>query len=161
MSDQKPKPAVRIAVGVLGVVISVALIRYMLLNPSLLLKPKSDDEIIRNVRRARAIGTPADLKPLATNYGDCIVSRMITRNDARIGFMYREEPQYIGDSGWYFTAGVESQEYLDNPANYEICDVNQIANVDPQIVLLLDTPIGAAFERSPESGEFLWVEPEE
>ena len=53
-------------------------------------------------------------------------------------------------------AGDESQEYMDDPANLELYDVNTIANYDPDITPLLDEPIGQAFERD-ERGRFVRV----
>jgi len=43
--------------------------------------------------------------------------------------LYREEPRHDADSGWVFTAGTESQEYMDNPDNLAIYDVNTIAKL--------------------------------
>jgi len=48
-------------------------------------------------------------------------------------------------------SGYESQEYMDEPTNHAIYDVNTIANYDPEIVPFLNAPIGSAFERN-ESG---------
>jgi len=45
--------------------------------------------------------------------------------------MYREAPYNSIDSGWHFFAGDETQEYTDNARNFEIYDVNTIANYDP------------------------------
>lgn len=71
--------------------------------------------------------------------------------------MYREEPDFDVDSGWRFLAGVESQEYLDDPKNMAIYDVNTIANYDPEIIPFLHAPIGSAFERDAGSGDFVKV----
>ena len=48
--------------------------------------------------------------------------------------MYREAPDSKQDSGWRFFSGEESQEYVDNPDNLSIYDVNTIANYDTAIV---------------------------
>jgi len=68
--------------------------------------------------------------------------------------MYGEGPDDDVDRGWRFFAGTESQEYLDDPNNLAIYDVNTIANYDPEIIPFLDAPIGSAFERDPQSGRF-------
>ncbi len=67
--------------------------------------------------------------------------------------MYREKPDNELDSGWRFFAGDESEEYTDKPANFELYDVNTIANYEPAIVVLLNTPIGSAYMRD-GSGRF-------
>ena len=45
-----------------------------------------------------------------------------------------------GDSGWRFTAGDESEEYMDDPNNAGIYKLNTICNDDPDIISLLHTP---------------------
>ncbi len=67
--------------------------------------------------------------------------------------MYREAPYDSIDSGWHFFAGDESQEYCENPQNFEIYNVNTIANYDPEIIPLLDKAIGTAWTRN-AAGEF-------
>ncbi len=61
--------------------------------------------------------------------------------------MYREPPDLPEDSGWRFFSGSESQADLADPAHTGIYDVNTIANYDPEIIPLLEAPIGSAFER--------------
>ena len=72
--------------------------------------------------------------------------------------MYREEPDNRIDSGWRFFAGTESQEFVDNAENLSLYDVNTIANDDPDIIPLLDSPFGCAFEKEPGSREFAVAE---
>lgn len=61
--------------------------------------------------------------------------------------MYREEPDGAYDSGWRFFSGEETQEYVDDPNNIMVYDVNTIANYDPAIIPYLDSPYGSAFRR--------------
>jgi hypothetical protein len=60
------------------------------------------------------------------------------------------------DSGWRFFAGTEEQEYVDDPDNLQIYDVNTVANYDPDIIPFLRSPVGSAFERD-ASGKFVAV----
>jgi len=71
----------------------------------------------------------------------------------KINFMYREKPHNDNDSGWKFFSGFESQDYIDNPSNTQIYDVNTIANYDPDIIPFLNAPIKSAFERNQETGK--------
>jgi hypothetical protein len=48
-----------------------------------------------------------------------------------------------------------SQAYANEPAHFEIYDVNTLANYDPTIIALLDHPAPCAFERDEKSGG--WV----
>lgn len=96
------------------------------------------------------------IKPLAMRHGSCIATDMITVEGKPVGYMYREEPNNPQDSGWCFMSGYEPQEYMDEPGNHAIYDVNTIANYDPEIIPYLKTPIGSAFERN-ESGALVEV----
>ena len=89
----------------------------------------------------------AQIRDIATGHGACFATDRITVDGQRVGFMYREEPDNDIDSGWRFLAGTESDEYMNDPENMAIYDVNTIANYDPEIVPFLGAPVGAAFER--------------
>jgi hypothetical protein len=100
----------------------------------------------------------AAIRPdLAPGHGSCMATDLITVHGNRVGYMYRQKPDNEIDSGWRFFAGSESQDYVDDPANWEIYDVNTLANYDPGIIPFLDSPHGTAFERHAESGEFVAV----
>lgn len=99
----------------------------------------------------------SEIRPIATGYGGCIASGRITVDGARVGFMYREAPQNERDSGWCFTAGDETPDYMDDSKNHEIFDVNTIANYDRDIIAHLGAPIGSAFERDADFGAFVPV----
>jgi hypothetical protein len=94
------------------------------------------------------------IHPLATGHGGCIASDLVTVHGQKVGYMYREEPSEPTLSGWVFLAGTESQEYMNDAANFEVYDVNTIANYDPEIISFLDAPCGVAFARNPETGQF-------
>jgi hypothetical protein len=83
---------------------------------------------------------------------------MITVQGLKVGFMYRQEPTERYDSGWTFTAGVESQYYMDVVSNHAIYDVNTIANYDPDIIPFLEEPVGSAYERDRSTGLFFPVD---
>ena len=77
----------------------------------------------------------------------CIASSRITVEGCKVGYCYREKPDGDWDSGWRFTAGDESEEYMDDPNNAGIYKLNTICNDDPDIIALLHTPAPCAFER--------------
>lgn len=101
-------------------------------------------------------------KPLVQYRGACFATDRITVEGKRVGYMYREKPDATSkvlDTGWRFQAGDESQTYMDDPHNSAIYDVNTIANYDPDIIPLLDAPIGSAFERDGTTGRLLATDP--
>ena len=83
----------------------------------------------------------------------CIATNRITVEGCRVGYCYREKPDGDWDSGWRFTAGDESEAYMDDPNNAGIYKLNTICNDDPDIIPLLNTPAPCAFERD-ENGVF-------
>jgi len=83
----------------------------------------------------------------------CIATNRITVEGYKVGYCYRENPDGGWDSGWRFTAGDESDEYMDDPNNAGIYKLNTICNDDPDIISLLNTPAPCAFERD-ENGVF-------
>ncbi|HEX8666911.1 MAG TPA: DUF2185 domain-containing protein [Allosphingosinicella sp.] len=88
-------------------------------------------------------------RPLATGRGGAIASDRITVDGQPVGYMYRTAPHNQLDSGWAFLAGDETDAYMSDASNHAVYDVNTIANYDPEIIPLLDAPIGSAFIRTP------------
>ena len=97
-----------------------------------------------------------DMKDLfCHNEGEaCISTDRIMVDGKKIGYMYREYPDFDGDSGWRFTAGDEDVEYMENPDNSGLYSLNTVANKDIEIIMFLDFPIGTAFYRD-ETGNFV------
>jgi hypothetical protein len=94
------------------------------------------------------------IKPLAKGYGGCFATDKITVDGYVVRFMYREKSDNDTDSGWRFMSGFEDDEYMNDPGNHAIYDVNTIANYDPSIIPFLESPIGSVFEKTLESGVF-------
>ena len=94
-----------------------------------------------------------DLLPDWEGADGCIATNRITVEGCKVGYCYREKPDGGWDSGWRFTAGDESEAYMDDPNNAGIYKLNTICNDDPDIISLLNTPAPCAFERD-ENGVF-------
>ena len=97
-----------------------------------------------------------EITSMAEGHGACFATDMITCDGMPVRFMYREAPDNDIDSGWRFTAGMESDDYMDDPENSAIYEVNTIANYDPDIIPFLELPPGTAVERN-ANGEFAVV----
>jgi hypothetical protein len=93
-----------------------------------------------------------EIRQVAPGHGACFASDKVTVDGERVGYMYREEPDFEADSGWRFFSGSEAPEYVDDAGNFGIFDVNTIANYDADIIEHLEAPIGAAFVRDATSG---------
>lgn len=99
----------------------------------------------------------SEIKDIACGYGACIASKRITIDGCTVGYMYREEPDKVPDSGWRFFAGDETQAFADDASNVEMYDCNTIANYDPKIIPFLAMPPGSAYEKSESDQGFVFA----
>ncbi|MFT5526448.1 MAG: hypothetical protein ACI9G1_003484 [Pirellulaceae bacterium] len=101
---------------------------------------------------------PEDMKRLIEHDGACIATNRITVDGCSVDYLYREPPGWDGDTGWRMMAGDESDEYMDDPNNHDVHALNSIANYDNDIAPLIEAPVGSAFARNPDTGQFERVE---
>ena len=99
-----------------------------------------------------------ELKELYQGEGPqgCIATDRIVVDGAPVGYCWREEPDSgdeAWDSGWRFTAGDESDAYMDDPDRSGVYALNTICNCDPDVIPLLDSEAGTAWSRG-EDGIF-------
>lgn len=95
-----------------------------------------------------------EIVQLITPMGGCLATDKITVEGELVGYMVRETPLYDVDSGWQFFSGTEDKEFLDEPANSGIYDVNTIANYDQSIIPYLRFPAGTELERIQGTNHF-------
>ncbi|GAB2524173.1 DUF2185 domain-containing protein [Lysobacter humi (ex Lee et al. 2017)] len=98
-----------------------------------------------------------EIRSRAEGFGGCIATDKITVEGYPVRFMYREAADNDVDSGWRFMSGFEDDQYMDDPSNHAVYDVNTIANYDPSIIPFLGSPEGSVFEKTPESERFVAV----
>jgi hypothetical protein len=110
-----------------------------------------------NARKKVFARTAEPIHLLAEGHGACFETDEIPVKGRRVGYAYREPPDRLEDSGWRFSAGDESDAYMDDSENHGLYDVNTVANYDPEIIPLLEPGIGAAFVRDPETRKFVCV----
>ena len=77
----------------------------------------------------------------------CLATNRILADGAPVGYCYREAPYNAQDSGWRFTAGDESDDYMGDPACTGVHNLEQIAACDAAILPILKTPAPFAFAR--------------
>lgn len=95
-----------------------------------------------------------DILKVIEPMGSCLASDKITIEGLPVGYMYREDPEEDNDSGWRFLSGTEDQDYIDDPNNSMIFEVNTLANYDAAIIPYLKYPIGSELERIENSDDF-------
>lgn len=77
----------------------------------------------------------------------CKATHRIILEGELVDFMFRDEPEFEGDSGWRFLSGTESQAYADNPDNWAICNLETLFARDKAIIPYMNHPIGTALGR--------------
>ena len=99
-----------------------------------------------------------ELKELYQGEGPqgCIATDRILVDGQPVGYCWRVEPDpgdEAWDSGWRFSAGDESGDYMDDPDRSGVYALNTICNYDPDVIPLLDSEPGTAWSRG-EDGIF-------
>lgn len=77
----------------------------------------------------------------------CYVSKKITDEGWKVGYMIREEPQREGDSGWSFMAGNEDDAFLEDYHNIKLLSIAEMCQLAPEIQEHIDKPVGTALIR--------------
>lgn len=83
------------------------------------------------------------------------VTHRILHDGLPIWFLYRETPDEEQDSGWRFTAGDESDDYMADSDNSSYVSLGAVLARDDSVIHLLDEPAGSAFRRDEASGLFV------
>lgn len=89
--------------------------------------------------------------------GYALASKNLVENKKKVWFMYREEPDAAEDSGWRFFCDTDAGEDAADPSKIGVYDIETIRKLDPDIVVLVESPIGSTYERSSETGIFVFV----
>ena len=87
----------------------------------------------------------------------CFVTNNILYEGEKVGYLYREEPDYDDDSGWRITTGTESEEYMDDSNNSSYVSLGAVLGEDDSIVHLLDREVGVEFGID-DDGNFIELE---
>lgn len=88
-----------------------------------------------------------------------MATKAIMKDNAKVGYMFREASDFKNDSGWRIFTGQESLDFIDIDDNIDIYDLSQIAEKDTDIVSYLEHPVGTELERVEGSSEFQIVKP--
>lgn len=76
-----------------------------------------------------------------------IISKKVRTEGWKIGYGVREEPTREGDSGWFFSVGDETEDYVNNPANLELWAINSVLTYDYALTEFIAAPYGTAVVR--------------
>ena len=77
-----------------------------------------------------------------------VVSKKITEEGWKVGYMERNEPHDKDDSGWFFVSGNEDDAYLSDPKNLTLLVVGMVwQRLDRDIFKYIDMPAGTKLIR--------------
>lgn len=77
-----------------------------------------------------------------------VVSKRITEEGWKVGYMERGEPRDKDDSGWFFASGNEDDRYLSDPDNLMLLAVGMVwQQLDRDIFKYIDMPAGTELIR--------------
>lgn len=76
-----------------------------------------------------------------------IVSKKVREEGWKIGYGVRGEPTREEDSGWYFCAGNESDDYVNDANNLELWKIGSVLMYDNALNELITAPYGTAIVR--------------
>ena len=88
------------------------------------------------------------------NFGYVLATKMLVENKRKVRFMYHEKSTNPQDSGWRFFCGDEDDDYVNNPDNIAVYDINTILDIDKSIIPYLNCVAGTALEREDETALF-------
>ncbi|MGE7861475.1 immunity protein Imm33 domain-containing protein [Bacillus mobilis] len=99
--------------------------------------------------------------PASSDWDFYFDTKVIVSDDVlekrEFNFMLREDSREEGDSGWSILSGYESDDYVNNPKNFQIISIGVILNIDDSILSFLEEPPLCAYERNDE-GRFYKIE---
>ncbi len=83
------------------------------------------------------------------------VSKKITKEGWKVGYMERSEPMDETDSGWALFAGDEGEDYVSDAGNFDVISVGAVCQqLDSDIFKYIDMPAGTRLIRiSPDAFE--------
>ena len=87
-------------------------------------------------------------------FGYVLATKMLVENKRKVRFMYHEKSTNPQDSGWRFFCGDEDDDYVNNPDNIAVYDINTILDIDKSIIPYLNCVAGTALEREDETALF-------
>jgi len=115
------------------------------------------DVVWKNPEKTKSLSS----EPEKQVWDRCMVDQEILNGTARVGYLYREEPDLgsdddkYPDSGWRIRADVRDltdEEYEDPKPAY--IAMGKVLNNDDSWIHLIDSKIGSRFLRNPETEKF-------
>ena len=87
-----------------------------------------------------------------------VVSVEVAEGEFGVGWLYRDEPDGPGDSGWRVFSGAEDEAFADDPANFVEMPLGELIRIDPAVESVLAADVGTCLEWDEGSESFRAVQ---
>ncbi len=97
------------------------------------------------------------MKKYVENAGSCIVTKSILNGETKFRWLFREEPLNNIDTGWMAFGDSDNDEYVNDPKNLSVVDLNTLINIEPTILNVYEMPIGTDLIFIEEDGDKYFI----
>ena len=97
------------------------------------------------------------MKKYVENAGSCIVTKSILNGETKFRWLFREEPLNNIDTGWMAFGDSDNDDYVNDPKNLTVVDLNTLINIEPTILNVYEMPIGTDLIFIEEDGEKYFI----
>lgn len=97
------------------------------------------------------------MKKYVENAGSCIVTKSLLNGESSFRWLFREEPLNNIDTGWMAFGDSDNDEYVNDPKNLSVVDLNTLINIEPTILNVYEMPIGTDLIFIEEDGEKYFI----
>ena len=97
------------------------------------------------------------MKKYVENAGSCIVTKSILNGETKFRWLFREEPLNNVDTGWMAFGDSDNDDYVNDPKNLTVVDLNTLINIEPTILNVYEMPIGTDLIFIEEDGDKYFI----
>ena len=97
------------------------------------------------------------MKKYVENAGSCIVTKSLLNGESNFRWLFREEPLDNIDTGWMAFGDSDNDEYVNDPKNLSVVDLNTLINIEPTILNVYEMPIGTDLIFIEEDGDKYFI----
>ena len=97
------------------------------------------------------------MKKYVENAGSCIVTKSILNGETKFRWLFREEPLDNIDTGWMAFGDSDNDDYVNDPKNLTVVDLNTLINIEPTILNVYEMPIGTDLIFIEEDGDKYFI----
>ena len=97
------------------------------------------------------------MKKYIENAGSCIVTKSILNGETKFRWLFREEPLNNIDTGWMAFGDSDNDDYVNDPKNLTVVDLNTLINIEPTILNVYEMPVGTDLIFIEEDGEKYFI----